>query len=71
MEHYVNTFLTGQSVMLQQMASTDLEGFVANESEITTLLLANDDIPFPQTKEDHTAFFHSISGKRRNSFWHL
>lgn len=69
MEHYINTFLTGQSVMLQQMASTDLEAFVANESEITTLLLANDDIPFPQTKEDHTAFFHSISGKKEEFFF--
>ena len=64
MEHYLKTFLTGQSITLQQMTATDLEAFIAIESEITSLLLANDEIPFPQTIEDHTAFFNSISGKK-------
>jgi len=62
MEHYLKTFLTGQSITLQQMTTADLEAFIAIESEITSLLLANDEIPFPQTVEDHTAFFNSISG---------
>ena len=69
MEHYLNTFLTGQSITLQQMTATDLEAFIAIESEITSLLLANDEIPFPQTVEDHTAFFNSISGKKEEYFF--
>lgn len=68
MEHYLKTFLTGQSITLQQMTATDLEAFIAIESEITSLLLANDEIPFPQTIEDHTAFFNSISGKKEEYF---
>jgi len=69
MEHYLKTFLTGQSITLQQMTSADLEAFIAIESEITSLLLANDEIPFPQTVEDHTTFFNSISGKKEEFFF--
>lgn len=69
MDHYLKTFLTGQSITLQQMAPADLESFVAIESETKTLLLANDEIPFPQTMEDHSAFFHSISGKKDEFFF--
>ncbi|WP_155590992.1 GNAT family N-acetyltransferase [Lysinibacillus cavernae] len=64
MENYIKTFLAGHSITLQQMALADLEAFVAIESENTSLLLANDEIPFPHTVEDHTAFFHGISGKK-------
>lgn len=67
MEHYVKTFLTGQLITLQQMAPADLESFVAIESETKSLLLANDEIPFPQTMEDYSTFFRSISGKKMNS----
>lgn len=68
MENYFNEFLTGQSITLQQMTSSDLEAFVKIESEKNTLLLANDDIPFPNTFEDHASFFQSISGKKRSLF---
>lgn len=64
MENYFKEFLTGQSITLQQMTSSDLEAFVKIESEKKTLLLANDDIPFPNTFEDHASFFQSISGKK-------
>lgn len=69
MDHYLKTFLTGQSITLQQMAPADLEAFVAIESETKTLLLANDEIPFPQTMEDHSTFFRSISGKKDEIFF--
>lgn len=64
MEQYFKNFLSGQSIILKQMASSDLEEFIKVESEKHTLLLANDDIPFPHTVEDHTSFFQSISGKK-------
>ncbi|MEB2301493.1 GNAT family N-acetyltransferase [Lysinibacillus xylanilyticus] len=64
MENYFKEFLTGQAITLQQMTSSDLEAFVKIESEQKTLLLANDDIPFPNTFEDHSSFFQSISGKK-------
>ncbi|ODV56165.1 GNAT family N-acetyltransferase [Lysinibacillus fusiformis] len=69
MDNYLKTFLVGQSITLQQMAPADLESFVAIESETKTLLLANDEIPFPQTMEDHSTFFRSISGKKDEFFF--
>ncbi|MEO4051839.1 GNAT family protein [Solibacillus sp. CAU 1738] len=64
MEQYFNRFLTGQRVFLKQMEQSHLERFAQLENEKCTLLLANDDIPFPSTAEDHTTFFNSISGKK-------
>ncbi|MFJ7734014.1 GNAT family N-acetyltransferase [Lysinibacillus sp. NPDC097231] len=64
MEHYIKEFLTGQTITLQQMTASDLEAFVKIESEKKTLLLADDEIPFPKTFEDHSTFFQSISGKK-------
>lgn len=69
MENYFKEFLTGQAITLQQMTSSDLEAFVKIESELKTLLLANDDIPFPNTFEDHSSFFQSISGKKEEFFF--
>lgn len=46
------------------MDEKHLERFAQIENEKNTLLLANDDIPFPLTTEDHTKFFNSISGKK-------
>ncbi len=69
MEQYFKNFLNGQSIILKQMASSDLEEFIKVESEKHTLLLANDDIPFPHTVEDHTSFFQSISGKKEEFFF--
>lgn len=66
MEHYFKDFLNGQSIILKQMASSDLEAFINVENEKPTLLLANDEIPFPHTVEDHSSFFRSISGKKKN-----
>lgn len=64
MEQLMNEFLTGKLITLKQMTSADLEKFAQIENETGTLLLANDDIPFPHTFEDHRAFFESISGKK-------
>lgn len=46
------------------MEQEHLEQFIQIENEKSTLLLANDDIPFPLTVEDHTKSFNSISGKK-------
>ncbi|MGE6515891.1 GNAT family N-acetyltransferase [Lysinibacillus sphaericus] len=64
MEQYFNDFLQGQLITLKQMTTSDLDAFVKIESEKSTLLLANDEIPFPNTFEDHSSFFQSISGKK-------
>lgn len=64
MEQYLKDFLEGQLITLKQMTSSDLETFVKIESENSTLLLANDEMPFPNTFEDHASFFQSISGKK-------
>ena len=64
MENYLNTFLLGKKITLKQMTSSDLDTFAKIEGEKRSLLLANDEIPFPHTLEDHTAFFNSISGKK-------
>lgn len=69
MKHYFNDFLNGQTIILKQMASADLDDFIKVENEKSTLLLANDDIPFPHTVEDHTSFFQSISGKKQEFFF--
>ena len=50
------------------MDEKHLERFSQIENEKNTLLLANDDIPFPLTTEDYTRFFNSISGKKKNLF---
>ncbi|MGE7093628.1 GNAT family N-acetyltransferase [Lysinibacillus sp. NPDC048646] len=64
MERYFKEFLHGQLITLKQMTSIDLDAFVKIESEKQSLLLANDDIPFPHTFEDHSSFFQTISGKK-------
>ncbi|KOS64434.1 GNAT family N-acetyltransferase [Lysinibacillus agricola] len=64
MENYFKEFLTGQSITLQQMTSSDLEAFAKIESEKKALLLTSDEIPFPNTFEDHASFFQSISGEK-------
>lgn len=64
MEQYFNQFLTGQRVLLKQMEQSHLERFAQLENEKYTLLLANDDIPFPATREDHSTFFNNISGNK-------
>ena len=64
MEQYFEDFLTGQSIILKQMDASDLDEFIKVENEKHTLLLANDEIPFPHTIEDHSSFFQSISGKK-------
>ncbi len=64
MEQYFETFLTGQHVLLKQMEQSHFERFAQLENENCTLILANDDIPFPATMEDHSTFFKSISGKK-------
>ncbi|MGE7840453.1 GNAT family N-acetyltransferase [Lysinibacillus sp. NPDC093712] len=69
MEQYFKDFLNGQSIILKQMASSDLEEFIKIESEQHTLLLANDEIPFPHTVEDHSTFFQNISGKKEEFFF--
>ena len=64
MKPYFNDYLTGQTLQLKQMEQTHLERFAEIENENKTLLLANDDIPFPLTLDDHTSFFKAISGKK-------
>jgi [ribosomal protein S5]-alanine N-acetyltransferase len=64
MKPFMNEFLTGKQILLKEMTSEDLEKFVQIESETSTLLLANDDIPFPSTFDDHRKFFEGISGKK-------
>lgn len=64
MEQLMNEFLTGKLITLKQMTSDDLTKFAQIENEIGTLLLANDDIPFPGTFEDHRTFFEGISRKK-------
>ena len=64
MEQFIQQFLTGKLILLKQMAASDLERFAQIENEARTLLLANDDIPFPGTLEDHRTFFEGISGKK-------
>ncbi|WP_289136972.1 GNAT family N-acetyltransferase [uncultured Brevibacillus sp.] len=64
MDNYFKDFLTGQSITLQQMTSSDLEAFAKIESEKKALLLTSDEIPFPNTFEDHASFFKSISGEK-------
>ncbi|MGF7048256.1 RimJ/RimL family protein N-acetyltransferase [Paenibacillus sp. DS2015] len=64
MKQLLNHYLTGQTVQLKQMEQNNLDRFAQIENEISTLLLANDDIPFPLTAEDHSTFFNAISGKK-------
>ena len=64
MKLYFDQFLTGKEIHLKQMEQIHFDQFAQIESEISTLLLANDDIPFPLTLEDHTNFFKTISGKK-------
>ncbi len=64
MKLFFDDYLTGQAVQLRQMKHNLFEHFTQIENETSTLLLANDDIPFPLTVEDHTDFFNSISGKK-------
>lgn len=64
MEKLMNEFLTGKLIVLKQMVSSNLETFAQIENETSTLLLANDDIPFPGTLDDHRTFFEGISGKK-------
>ncbi|HDX9589337.1 TPA: GNAT family N-acetyltransferase [Bacillus pseudomycoides] len=64
MKQFFNHFLTGQTVLLKQMEQNYLERFAQLENEKHTLLLANDDIPFPTTLEDNKTFFNGISGKK-------
>ncbi|WP_107837924.1 GNAT family N-acetyltransferase [Metasolibacillus meyeri] len=64
MEQYFKHYLTGQRIQLKQMEQKDFERFAQIENEKGTILLANDDIPFPLTVEDHTAVFNAISGKK-------
>lgn len=64
MENYLKKFLVGEQIILKQMDESDLEAFINIESSHSTLLLANDEIPFPNTAEDHTSFFKKISGKK-------
>ncbi len=64
MEKFFDEFLTGQNVLLKQMEQHHFERFAEIENEYSTLLLANDDIPFPLTIEDHSNFFKTISGKK-------
>ena len=64
MKPFFDDYLTGQNVQLKQMEQIHFERFAEIENEKSTLLLANDDIPFPLTVEDHTSFFKSISGKK-------
>lgn len=69
MKQFFNEFLNGQLITLKQMSASDLDAFVKIESEKSTLLLANDEIPFPNTLEDHSSFFQSISGKKEEFFF--
>ena len=46
MENYLNEFLTGQSITLQQMTSSDLEAFVKIESEKERCYLPMTIFPF-------------------------
>ncbi|AAY60334.1 hypothetical protein [Bacillus cereus] len=68
MEQFFNHFLTGQTVILKQMEQNHLEYFAQMENEKSTLLLANDDLPFPTTLEDNTTFFNGISSKKEEFF---
>lgn len=64
MKQFFDNYLSGQAVLLKQMEPHHFERFAEIENENSTLLLANDDIPFPLTAEDHTNFFKTISGKK-------
>ena len=64
MEQFLNQFLLGSRTTLKQMEEADLDSFIEIENNLSTLLMANDDIPFPNTAEDHTTFFKKISAKK-------
>ncbi|WP_257468941.1 hypothetical protein [Bacillus sp. D386] len=64
MKQFFDNYLSGKTVLLKQMEPHHFERFAEIENENSTLLLANDDIPFPLTAEDHTNFFKTISGKK-------
>lgn len=66
MNHLMDQFLTGQRIQLKQMEEKHLEQFAQFENEKSTLLFADDEIPFPRTFEDSKTSFNRISGKKED-----
>ncbi|MGX4668911.1 hypothetical protein JNUCC74_06820 [Cerasibacillus sp. JNUCC 74] len=61
---YFDAFLNGEKITLQPMSLNELSTFVKIDNETSSLLLANDDIPFPSTSEDQITLFQGISGRK-------
>lgn len=65
---YFDTFLNGEKITLQPMSLNELDTFVKIENETSSLLLANDDIPFPSTSGDQTTLFQSINERKKHLY---
>jgi [ribosomal protein S5]-alanine N-acetyltransferase len=61
---YFDAFLNGEKITLQPMSLNELNTFAKIDNETGSLLLTNDDIPFPGTSEDQTTLFQGISGRK-------
>ncbi|GGE67661.1 GNAT family N-acetyltransferase [Priestia taiwanensis] len=57
-------FLTGTKVKLRKITESDYPPYIKMEGDMETRLLADDDLPFPPTEEDHKTFLKGISSKK-------
>jgi [ribosomal protein S5]-alanine N-acetyltransferase len=58
------TFLTGTNVKLRKVTEKDYPKYMEIGDDMETRLLADDDLPFPPTEEDHKTFLKEISSKK-------
>jgi [ribosomal protein S5]-alanine N-acetyltransferase len=59
-----NAFLTGTKIKLRKLTENDHKKYMEIEDVMENRLLADDDLPFPPTEEDHKNFLKGISSKK-------